>query len=115
MSLDNLETVTEGSVLQKGAEIRGNIRTEKSIFLKGMIVGDVECKGKLVIGTGGMIEGNISCRELVSDGVIAGDVSVEGKASLMQNAVIKGYLITSCILLHPVAVIEKGLRLKDKQ
>lgn len=115
MSLDQLEKSSGGSVLQKGAEIRGNIRTESNIFLKGIILGDVDCKGKLVVDRDGVIEGNICCGELVSDGLIIGDVEVKGKVCLSDKAVIKGFLTTSCILLHPDAVIEKGLRLKDKQ
>ena len=43
MSLDQSEISAGGSVLQEGAEIRGNIRTGKDMFLKGIIRGDVEC------------------------------------------------------------------------
>ena len=113
MSLDQSEISAGGSVLQEGAEIRGNIRTGKDMFLKGIIRGDVECEGKLVIDRDGFVEGNVVCRELVLDGLITGDVQADERTCLTANAVVKGSLQTSCLLIHPEAVVEKGLRLKE--
>lgn len=115
MSLEQPEINTEGSVLQEGAEIRGNIQTEKDMSLKGIVWGDVSCKGKLEIAQSGVVNGNVVCLELAVDGVITGDVEVGEKASLTANAVIKGFLQVPCLLLHPDAAIDKGVRLKDKQ
>lgn len=103
------------SVLLEGAEISGDIRTGKDMLLEGVVRGDVACEGKLVIGRNGMVEGNIVCRELVLDGLVAGNADVDGKTCLTAAALIKGFLQTSCLLLHPEAVIEKGLRLKDNK
>lgn len=111
--MDRSEINTGGSVLRRGAEISGDIRTGKDMFLEGIIRGNVECKGKLVIGRDGIVEGNIVCRELVLDGLVVGNAEVDGKTCLAADSVIKGFLQTSCVLLHPEAVIEKGLRLKD--
>ena len=113
MSLDQSEISAGGSVLQEEAEIRGNIRTGKDMFLKGIIRGDVECEGKLVIDRDGFVEGNVVCRELVLDGLITGDVQADERTCLTANAVVKGFLQTSCLLIHPEAVVEKGLRLKE--
>lgn len=115
MSVDQLETGATGSVLQKGAEIRGNIRTERDICLKGVIFGDVTCGGCLTVDKDGVVEGNINCRELVLHGLIIGDVEVEGRACISESSVIKGSLTAGCVLVHPEAVVEKGLRFKDKQ
>lgn len=114
MSLDQSEIGVGGSVLQEGAEVRGNVRTERDMFLKGIIWGDVSCEGRLVIDRDGVIEGNVVCRELVLDGLITGNAQSDEKTRLTANAVIKGFLQTPCLLIHPEAVIEKGLRLKDK-
>ena len=35
------------------------------------------------------------------------------RTCLTANAVVKGFLQTSCLLIHPEAVVEKGLRLKE--
>lgn len=114
MSLEQSEICAGGSVLQEGAEIRGNVRTGKDMFLKGIVRGDVACEGRLVIDGDGLVEGNVVCRELVLDGLITGDARADEKTRLTANAVIKGFLQTSCLLIHPEAIIEKGLRLKDK-
>lgn len=114
MSVEPSEISAGGSVLQEGAEIRGDVRTGKDMFLKGIIRGDVVCEGRMVIDRHGLVEGNVVCRELVMDGAITGDVQADDKTSLRANAVIKGFLQTSCLLIHPEAVVEKGLRLKDK-
>lgn len=111
--MDQAEIGTCGSVLLEGAEISGDIRTGKDMFLDGVVQGDVECRGKLTIGRNGVVEGNVVCRELVLDGLIAGNAEVDEKTCLTADALIKGFLQTSCLLLHPEAVIEEGLRLKD--
>lgn len=66
-----------------------------------------------MIDRDGFVEGNVVCRELVLDGLITGDVQADERTCLTANAVVKGFLQTSCLLIHPEAVVEKGLRLKE--
>lgn len=115
MSAENFETKTGGSFLLEDMEVSGTVRSGKDIFLRGRIVGDVYCKGILALGKNAIIEGNVECRNLISEGVIDGNVETRYRSDLAAGSVIKGHLVTSCLRIHPQAVIEKGLRLRETE
>ncbi|WP_251620037.1 bactofilin family protein [Odoribacter lunatus] len=112
--MDNLEKNTTNSFLLEEERIEGNVRIDNNLLLEGTIKGDVVCKGRLTVEQHGVIEGNVVCGSLVMEGLIVGDVEVEGRAHLAEQAEIKGTLTASCLLVHPEAEIENGLRLKNK-
>ena len=97
-----------GSLILEGTVVKGDIFSDKNVCLKGTLTGNVHCKATFFLPAGAKVEGNVSCADLLSAGLITGDVQVSGKACL------KGHLVTSCLLLHPRTVIEKGLKLQDR-
>lgn len=113
MGQDSFDIDYNGSLIGEDMEIMGNFKSERDVYLKGKIVGDVRCDSRLIVNAGAVINGDVHCRELFLDGLITGDVWADHRVELKPGAVIKGYVTTSLLHIHPDATIEKGLKLSN--
>ena len=77
-------------VVAKGTKIEGNFHSTENLRLDGVIVGEVNCDQKLVMGEESRIEGKIKASEAVVMGTIVGDISVKGTLQLQSTARIDG-------------------------
>lgn len=112
MEQDNFDMNDEGSLILKDSTVDGNVRSDKSIYLKGTVRGDVICKQRINMDNEAIIHGNVECEELFTDGLITGNVSAACTAVLGVHAVIKGNLVTANLQIHPEAILTGGLKLK---
>lgn len=102
----------DGTLILEHTAVNGSIHSERSIYLKGKVKGDIRCNSRLMICKGAVVEGEVFCKELCVDGLIRGNAEVEGMAYLSANAVMEGHLLASALLIHPEAEIGGGIRLK---
>lgn len=109
---NNTEIQATGSFLTGEVFIRGSVESKRNMTLKGKIVGNVRCDNRLTIDDGAIIEGDVVCKDLELRGFIMGNANVSSETRLHQSAVIKGSLLTSQLVIHPEAKVEKGLNIK---
>ena len=65
-SPDKLNRIVEGTKME------GTFRSESNIRIDGSLKGNVETKGRLVIGPHGVINGEITCQNAEVEGKIKG-------------------------------------------
>lgn len=64
------------TVIASGMRFEGNIIAAGNVDIYGTVSGDIDAKeNQIKIMTGGLLEGNITCRELVIDGCVIGQCS----------------------------------------
>ncbi len=90
---DSTEEIAENdgttTYITKNTKITGDIETEGSIDIIGSVIGNVTCKGKLVVG--GIIQGNANANEIYANSArIEGDVICDGSAKIGVGSVIIG-------------------------
>ena len=112
MDQDSFEIDYEGSLILRDAEIRGDIKSDKGIYLKGTVRGRVDSDSRVIVNNKAVIDGDVECQELFLDGVITGNVCVSARTVIGGHGVIKGVLVTDTLEVVPGSVIEGGLRLK---
>ena len=83
-----------------GAEIKGDLTTQTSIRLDGIIVGKVTCGGKLVLGPKAKVIGNVYSINAEIEGQIEGDITIHEKLVLRSTSIVKGNIITQKILIE---------------
>lgn len=88
----NSDTVIEGSI-----KASGNLRID------GKLVGTLECKGRVVIGGSGMIEGEIRCENAEIEGSIKANITVTDLLSLKSTAKVQGDIVTKKLAIEPGA------------
>ncbi len=86
----------EVTVITKGATVKGNFNTDGSLEVRGSILGDIECSGKLSIY--GKVTGNSKASEMFINTVkLEGSLDCEGSIKVGVNSVIIGNITATSV------------------
>lgn len=102
------------NIIVDGTRIEGTFSSESNIRIDGSIKGNVDTKGKLVIGPSGMIDGEINCQNAEIEGKITGKIMVEDLLSLKASARIDGDIYTSKLSIDPGAMFTGSCHMGNK-
>lgn len=86
-----------------GTSIKGDINCAGDIRIDGNLIGNLNVKGKVVIGASGVIQGEIFCKNSQIEGKIEGKVNVEELLSLKSTSSILGDIKTQKLSIEPGA------------
>ena len=98
-----------------GTEISGEIKSAGDVRIDGKLKGDIDIKGRLVIGATGFVEGNIVCSNCDVSGKIVGTITVTELLSLKASANIQGDMVTKKLSIEPGAVFTGTCKMDGKQ
>lgn len=101
----NLDSPERLNRLVTGTKLEGNLTTESSLRVDGLINGDVQCSGKIVLGTEGVIVGNLVSTQAEIEGNVEGDLKVEDLLILQKTAIVKGAIQTGRLIIEDGAQI----------
>lgn len=87
-----------------GTKIIGNILANSDIRIDGELVGDLDCKGRLVVGPEGSIKGNVTCQNAVIEGSFEGALKVQELLNVRETAKIEGDIFTEKLIVQAGAV-----------
>lgn len=99
-------TASSGSIntLGAGTVIEGTITADGDIRIDGTLKGTINCKGKIIVGPQGLIDGTMQCKNSVVEGVIKGIVKVEGELNIRETAKVNGEVSTGQLMVQPGAM-----------
>ncbi|MDG2343856.1 MAG: polymer-forming cytoskeletal protein [Flavobacteriales bacterium] len=110
-SPDKLNRIVEGT------NIEGDIKSESNIRIDGYVKGTVTTKGRLVLGSTGKIDGEITCKNADIEGKLNGVIQVNELLSLKSTAILHGEISTNKLSIEPGAIFsgncKMGAVLKD--
>ena len=86
-------------VISAGTRIEGKFHATEDVRLDGVIIGEVSCDKRIVMGDSGKVEGTIESKDLIVRGTIKGDVSVKNLLHLQQSAYIEGTINASSMIV----------------
>lgn len=92
--------VQSNNSLVNGTRIEGSIFTESDIRIDGVVIGSIQSKGKVIIGSTGQIDGDIQCKTAVIEGRFTGTLVVSELLQVKETAVIEGDVNTAKLLVH---------------
>lgn len=104
MAKDNNSETSSVNLIGAGTVIKGDITTNGDIRIDGTLIGSLAVKGKLVIGTSGTIEGEVSCQNADVSGAVKGKITVAELLSLKASSKLSGDIVTNKIAIEPGAV-----------
>ncbi len=94
-------TTFSASIIGAGNTITGNIEADADIRIDGIVKGNVYSKAKILIGAGGVVEGNINCREADINGCVNGNIVTHELLHLKGNATVCGDIHTAKLFIEP--------------
>ena len=90
--------------LTAGSKIVGTITADTDYRIDGLIEGDLQCSGKVVIGEAGRIKGTILCENAEILGLLEGKITCKQQLSLRTSGKIIGDVQTKTLIVEPGAV-----------
>jgi cytoskeletal protein CcmA (bactofilin family) len=84
-----------------GTEIIGDINSNGDIRLDGTLNGNLNSKGKLVVGESGKVKGVINCKNSDIFGIVEGKINVSELLSLKSSAQVIGDIVTNRLAIEP--------------
>jgi cytoskeletal protein CcmA (bactofilin family) len=95
------ETTAAINLVGVGTEITGDIKSNGDIRIDGVLNGNLNTTGKVVVGETGKIKGEIACKNSEVLGEINGKIKVGELLSLKATAKINGDIITKKLAIEP--------------
>lgn len=117
----NIDNVPEMAInrIVEGTVIEGEIRSESNVRIDGQFVGNINTRGRLVIGPSGKVEGTVNCENSEIEGLLKGKISVQQLLSLKASAKVEGDILTAKLSIEPGATFtgscSMGAKVKDIQ
>lgn len=94
------------TIIGNGSECNGPFNAEGSIRVDGVINGDVTVSGTLIVGTTGIITGDINASAAVVGGEIYGNLIITEKTELTSTARVIGNITTLLIVIDEKAIFQ---------
>ena len=91
------------NLLGSGTVVKGEIKLNGDFRIDGMFIGSINCKGKIVVGNTGVIEGEIICQNADFSGEVNATVKVAELLTLKESAKFTGDITTNKLAIEPGA------------
>lgn len=103
---DNNTPAASGSnnSIVNGTKLEGTVNASSDIRIDGELVGKLYCKGRVVIGPSGSVDGDIECQNAIIEGAFTGNLKVTELLNVKENARIQGDVSTGKILIQAGAL-----------
>ncbi len=91
------------NLIAKGTIITGDLLSDGDIRIDGELTGNLDTKGRLVIGASGKVEGDISCKSCEIAGTQTGKMVILELLSLKTSSRVSGDVFTGKLSIEPGA------------
>lgn len=92
------------NMIGPGTKILGNIETNGDIRIDGNIEGNVNSKGKVVVGANGFVKGEVVCINAEIAGTLQGKLVVNELLSLKASSKVNGDIKSGKLSIEPGAI-----------
>jgi len=101
------------NLISLGTEITGDVKSTGDIRIDGMLTGNLNTKGKIVIGPTGKVNGEVICKNSEVSGTVEGRIIVNQLLILKASSKIFGDIATSKLSIEPGAVFSGNCKMSE--
>ena len=94
------------SRISRGTTFTGDVTSDGDFRIDGTMNGNFTTTGRIVVGSGAEVYGDVKCLAAEIEGVVEGKLDVEDVLSVKSTGVIRGELATSRIAVELGAVLD---------
>jgi cytoskeletal protein CcmA (bactofilin family) len=103
------------NLISNGTDITGDIKSNGDIRIDGSLTGNLNTKGKVVIGVTGKVNGEVICKNSEVSGVIEGKIKVGQLLNLKASSKILGDISTSKLSIEPGAIFTGNCKMNENE
>ncbi len=97
---------TMNTIIGRGAVSEGHFQIEAGVRVDGVLKGELESSGTLIVGTSGVVEANVKVRDALVSGRIVGSLVADDKVHLQSQATFIGKIQTGVLIIEDGAVFK---------
>lgn len=101
------------SRIEKSTHIKGSIKTHSDIRIDGTLEGDIQTKGKLIVGKGGTVKGDVVCLNADIEGNFQGKLNAQETLNLKSESVVVGEVTIGKLVVAPGATFNAKCSMKN--
>ncbi|HOO98897.1 MAG TPA: polymer-forming cytoskeletal protein [Bacteroidales bacterium] len=101
------------NLINTGTEITGDVKSTGDIRIDGTLTGNLNTKGKIVIGPSGRINGEVTCKNSEVSGTVEGKLIVTQLLILKASSKIFGDIVTSKLSIEPGAIFSGNCKMSE--
>ena len=101
------------NLISNGTEISGDIKSNGDIRIDGSLTGNLNTKGKVVIGVTGKVKGEVICKNSEVSGCVEGKISISQLLILKSSSRILGDIATLKLSIEPGAKFSGNCKMSD--
>lgn len=102
----------ERNVIAKNTTITGEIISDGDFRIDGNLEGSLKTKGRVIIGSGGTVKGNVSASNADIEGLFSGELNVEKTLTVKAVSNISGEVIVGKLSIEPGATFNASCTMK---
>jgi cytoskeletal protein CcmA (bactofilin family) len=91
------------TIIASGTEVKGDIEAKGDIRIDGILTGNLTASSKVLIGTSGVVRGDVTGEKVEVLGKVTGNIKVAGMLILKGNSIVKGNVYTRQLQVAPTA------------
>jgi cytoskeletal protein CcmA (bactofilin family) len=103
---DMQQSTTSGNgttLISAGTTLKGDISSNSDLRIDGTIIGNIHSSAKIVIGSNGVVEGDISGNQADIVGKVSGNIRAKELLQLRGECVVTGNLYAGKLQVEPSA------------
>jgi cytoskeletal protein CcmA (bactofilin family) len=101
------------NLVSNGTDITGDVKSNGDIRIDGSLTGNLNTKGKVVIGQTGKVKGEVVCKNSEVSGIVEGKIIVGQLLILKASSKILGDISTSKLSIEPGAIFSGNCKMSE--
>ena len=93
----------EINLIGSGTTVNGDVMCDGDIRVDGKLNGSIKTKGKVVVGSTGLIDGDVECKNAEVSGELKAKITVSELLVLKAQAKLEGDIVTNKLAIEPGA------------
>ena len=103
------------SLIGENIKLIGKIEGKGSLRIDGIIEGDIDYEGDVIIGENGKVKGNIHCYNISLSGTVEGNIIAKGNLTLHPTGKLIGDAEVSNLIVHENAFFQGSCKMTSKK
>jgi cytoskeletal protein CcmA (bactofilin family) len=108
----NLSRGMTDTLIGAGTEMDGHLKSETGVRIEGVFKGELESKGDIVIGEGGVAKSNITAHDVTIAGKVFGDVHTRGKLIITSTGQLHGNSHAAILNVHEGGILNGSSKME---
>lgn len=101
--------------LVAGTVIEGTIKAQSDIRIDGDLNGNLECSGRVIIGTEGRVTGEVNCQNAIIEGYIQGTLTVADELDIRETGSVNGEVNTGKLKIAPGGIFNVNCNMSGQK